>query len=133
MVKGKICGTNSKTIYLEIWRDFKDASKCCEKYGRQNRNLYCDNATPEGYGVWFICHHSLNGETNNRHFNEIIDDKTIVEHYIEGAVDVDNVKRDDKRVVFVKRGKKYVFYGVFTAEPCKNENKIIYKRIADKY
>lgn len=65
--------------------------------------------------------------------DEIIDDKTIVEHYIKGAVDVDNVKRDDKRVVFVKRGKRYVFYGVFTAEPCKNENKIIYKCFSDIY
>lgn len=131
---GNICGTNSRTFYLECCSDFGWEKNQSDKFGTFGALLYAKGATPEGYSPWFLSHHDLT-QTTGGSWSNIIEEDVIYEkwHVFKPGL------FDDKtsRVVFIKLEKQYYFYGVFCVDSIEKDKdyKYIkkYKRISKKY
>lgn len=117
--KNKIMGTHSQKIYLEL----------CDKFG-WNRNLanhfgnvtpfynFAENATKEGYAVWFLPYSNLTNKsknwTNFVSLNEITISQIGEKH---------KKQSQSIRVTFIKDQRfGYVFWGLFKLEPSQSNS-----------
>ena len=106
-------GTNSRKAYLECCQLFGwDKSEACN-FGRQGAALYAKGSTKEGFSPWFIANHNLNHKKGGK-WKNTIDGEFIYEEWDE----VDEGLWNDKtiRVIFIKLGSIYYFYGVFCVD-----------------
>lgn len=106
---------------------------CCDLFGfkrvlrgnfAQQRMLYAQNATPEGYSVWMLAHSSLNENFNrNRRWYNIFVYPDIIREIWFNPSDISMSQEDySYRVCFAKdkhRNDAYVFQGIY--EPQKIE------------
>ena len=131
---GNICGTNSKTIYLDCCADFGWDKSQSNNFGKQGALLYAKSATSEGFSPWFVSHHELT-QTTGGSWNNIIDGDFIYEKWDEPKLGLFEDKTT--RVVFIKLGSDYRFYGVFCVDNIEKDEhyKYIktYRRISKKY
>ncbi len=134
LVFKKSYGSNSKKIYLDCctWFDWNEKEK--NNFGRQGALLYAKSATPEGYSPWFITHHNLSNTKGGKWKNTIIGDE-IHEEWDE----YDDRMWDDKtkRIVFLKLGSEYYFYGVYFVLSIEQSDNMkytkVYKRLNISY
>lgn len=118
----KQLGTNSRTIYLDCCKKYGWKKELANKLGYQGSLQFVENATNEGYNVWFITHSNLNDSNAIRWENKITEDLSTVTQYntIKGEEnDTKNETRTSKnlRIVFAKTrlstGEGYAFLGVY--------------------
>lgn len=123
--------------------------ECCIKFGWDNsqrglfgkqRGLYAENATPQGYSVWFLAHSNWT-QTNVENWRNKILQETIEEVWLDPQYN--SYLRDESiRVVFAKtKYYGYVFIGLYRS--INVEAKILsdgsrvfiktYQRISDVY
>ncbi len=114
--RGRIYGTNSRTIYETGCDCFGwDRSKA-NQFGRQGVPLYAASATPEKYSVWFISHSNWTATQGGEWANVISRDMDTIKEYWR---DYAAVKTSDyiTRVVFAKKDGNYCFLGIYEPEP----------------
>lgn len=137
------CDTNAQNFY----------NKCCDyflwdedKQGHfaPSHKLYANNATAEGYGVWFIFYSNLNKDnvSYENWQNEISgkDYDTIIEYW-EQDIDILSLGgKNEKRITFVKiKNNKdhiyyYYFFGVYKCIEINTEKSYKkYKRVSNIY
>lgn len=154
----KITNDNSsKYLYADITTGMGGKAQeiydlCCQKFGFDKRLrsefgmcrlLYASNATPEGYGVWFIAHNNLIEKSKNSRFSNVISGNLnkIYEIYDEKS---DYYYDKSTRIVFakVKTGKTYQYAFIGLYSPVNYEERTvnakvkfvkIYERIAITY
>ncbi|MGN0743989.1 MAG: hypothetical protein ACI4MZ_01760 [Christensenellales bacterium] len=113
-------GTNAKEIYMQGCRVFGWYEN--KKYQFDALHyLYSDNATREGFGVWFLAHSNWTNTNNDRWLNKISIEKKEIE---ESWAYIDSSYRSDtaRRLVFAKNDNGYAFIGVY--EPYKWEESV---------
>ena len=131
IVRGRVYGTNSRTIYESFCATLKwDRDKACQ-FGRQGTPLYATNCdTNRELAVWFISKPKY-CETNvmeNNHINLI---KNNGDEIIEKVAPYLGISHDTGRITFVKTSAGYEFFGVYKLE--QNGTTRIYKRISNNY
>lgn len=134
LISGKRYGETAQKIYLD----------CCDKIGFDRRlagcfakqkPLYADNATKEGWPVWFLANSNFTGTRADRWRNKI----SVNFQYIEESwTYVDELKRDlsdlGERVVFAKIDGSYIFLGVYVLEKQDDQKSLrIFKKVGETY
>ena len=126
-------GTSAQRKYVE----------CCERFGwdicQKNKfgnmqQLYAKGATPEGYSPWFLPHSNLT-KSKGGTWNNNVEGNYIFEEWEE--VQPKMMSDKTKRVVFVKMGGRYVFYGVYEVQGVELQDNCryvkTYRRISHVY
>ena len=117
LVRGKECGTNSRTLYEE-YADRYDWDKLqANQFGKEGLPLYAPKATPEKYSVWCIAHSNWTGDEAGRWENKISPDWDTIEEFWKDHL---SVRASDyfNRVAFAKNSMgQYIFLGVYKPDP----------------
>lgn len=135
-------GGKAQEIYDFLCAEYGFKTKLRNNFG-MCRLLYAPNATPEGYGVWFIAHNNMvESKKTGRFTNLITRDLNIIDEIYDEKSDYYYDKTT--RVVFIKvkhgKSSQYVFIGLYS--PTNYEDRIIdnskkhvktYTRIAVTY
>lgn len=130
-------GGNSLDVYSACCKTFSWNNDLSYNFGKLWSSLFADNATPEGYAVWFLAHSNYSSNLINQPWiNKISDNQdTIFELCNEGNKLFDLASN---RVVFAKTSNgKYVFLGIYkfiNKIQLKNGSKLhVFKRISNIY
>ncbi|MCD8201191.1 MAG: hypothetical protein LUD47_03885 [Clostridia bacterium] len=133
-IKGHAYGSAAKAVY----------SKFCDSLGwdadrtgcfGQQKNLFADNAdTDRTKDVWFLCHYNFDFDASKidrkgTSTNTIKEGGRFIYEEVKG--DRDEARSD--RIVFVKDGGLYVFYGVYRYNGFDDGNRRTFERYSDVY
>jgi len=116
LTDNKFYGFKAKDVY----------NRCCNEYGfdpnlakrfSYRQRLYAGNATPEGFGVWFIANNNWNKSKGGSWQNTIAGNFSwITEKWDKNPNQVIDCFDSEKRVVFAKDPRHsdgYIFLGVY--------------------
>lgn len=130
-------GGNSLDVYSACCKALKWNNDLSYNFGRQGSSLFAENATPEGYAVWFLAHSNYTDNMDNQTWiNKISDDQDLIyELWNDVSKSFD---RALKRVVFAKTSNgKYIFLGIYdfiNKFQLKNGSRLrIFRRISKIY
>ena len=115
---------------------------CCKKFGfdeskrgcfGKQKKLYAQNATKEGYAVWFLSNSNWTNTDNGVWKNTIEDDLELITQH-SNDLKIEMASLGEIRVVFAKRNGQYLFLGIYQCTSSDNIKKTdIYMRITSKY
>ncbi len=108
LIKGQVYGTAAKDIYDAGCDAFAWNSYESKYFGWQTPN-YSENATKEGYSVWFLAHSNWTESNASDVKNKIFE--TYMEQWWTESDHPRSTSR--KRLIFAKKDNRYIFLGVF--------------------
>lgn len=131
LVAGDYCGSQALAIYDDCCRQFGFKSSLRGNFAPQHL-LCADNATSDGYAVWFLANNNRNGLEAARWRNIIKSDVEIIEEWNVAPTPED--MKEHVRVIFVKDSSgEYKFLGVFNCKFDVASNCRICTRFSNKY
>lgn len=128
LIQNKTYGTNGHEIYLMCCKVFGFRT---DKHGHfvKQQSMYADDATPEGYSVWFLPHSNLTG-TKSEGKNNVIAGDLVKFSWDNKKHNETKVNKGERRLLFVKDRGVYYFAGLIECveadiEACTSTFKVI--------